>query len=103
MVNKGLGNWVSDDQRNSVFGYFGTCPFVGGIIGTAFAVHLQETYGWRQAHYIPSIVCVLMGALILYFFQSPKELNCEVPGKESNIVSNKEQNAMSMQELWKIP
>jgi len=37
-ANKGLGAWVSDKERNTIFGYFGTCPFFGGIIGTAFAV-----------------------------------------------------------------
>ena len=57
-ANKGLGAWVTDAQRNTVFGYFGTCPFVGGIIGTAFAVHLQVSFGWRFVHFIPSIFCV---------------------------------------------
>ena len=39
--NKGLSAWVSDAERSTVFGYFGTCPFAGGIIGTYFAVHLH--------------------------------------------------------------
>lgn len=103
-VNKGLGAWVADDQRNTVFGYFGTCPFVGGIIGTAFAVHLQTAYGWRQTHYIPAFICFIMGGLVLWFLKSPKELNCEVPGKESNIVTSKtEQKTLTMAELWRIP
>jgi sugar phosphate permease len=41
-ANKGLGAWVSDDQRNTIFGYFGTCPFIGGIVGTAFAVCFKK-------------------------------------------------------------
>jgi sugar phosphate permease len=40
--NKGLGAWVTDQQRSTVFGYYGTCPFVGGIIGTALAVNLSR-------------------------------------------------------------
>ena len=58
--NKGLGAWVSDAQRHVVFGYFGTCPFVGGILGTALAVHLQDRYGWRQVHSLPAFFCVLI-------------------------------------------
>jgi sugar phosphate permease len=57
-ANKGLGAWVTDSQRNTIFGYFGTCPFVGGILGTALAVHLQESLGWREVHIYPSIFCV---------------------------------------------
>ncbi len=37
-ANKGLGAWITDRQRNFVFGLFGTCPFAGGILGTALAV-----------------------------------------------------------------
>jgi sugar phosphate permease len=37
-ANKGLGAWVTDSQRNFVLGLFGTCPFAGGILGTALAV-----------------------------------------------------------------
>ena len=35
---KTLGSWYPDNVRNSVFGVFGTCAFVGGIVGTALAV-----------------------------------------------------------------
>lgn len=57
-ANKGLAAWVSDSQRSTIFGYFGTCPFVGGILGTAFAVHLLNTYGWRYVHIYPALFCV---------------------------------------------
>lgn len=102
-ANKGLGAWVSDEQRNSIFGYFGSCPLVGGILGTAFAVHLQTTLGWRQVHYIPSIFVIMMGVLVLMVLKSPKELNVEVPGKESNAVKGKEEKTLTTAELWAIP
>lgn len=102
-ANKGLGAWVSDKERNTIFGYFGTCPFFGGIIGTAFAVHLQQNYGWRKVHFLPSLFCMIMGSIIVLLFKQPKELNVEVPGKESNSVTPKEQKEMNMRDLWKIP
>lgn len=102
-ANKGLGAWVADSERNRIFGYFGTCPLVGGILGTAFAVHMQKEYGWRSCHYLPSFVCILMGFVVLFILKSPKELNTEVPGKESNLTANKETKALSLKELWAIP
>lgn len=42
-----------------------------------------------------------MGLLVYSFYQSPKELNVDVPGKDAS--SNKESKSLSMFELWKIP
>ena len=67
--NKGLGAWVSDAQRNTVFGYYGTCPFVGGILGTALAVSLLDQYGWRHVHSLPSFFCVI-NSLFIDLFQN---------------------------------
>ena len=44
-----------------------------------------------------------MGVLVLYFLKSPKELNVEVPGKESNVTSGKETKSLTTAELWAIP
>ena len=70
-------------------------------MGTALAVHLQETLGWRYVHVYPSILCVccffiqsvkktfydylqlkvIMGIAIYFLYRSPKELNVDIPGK----------------------
>ena len=46
-----------------------------------------------------------MGCVVLLLFKQPKDLNVEVPGKESNHVANKEAGAKvyTTRELWKIP
>ena len=41
---KTLGSWYPDKVRNSVFGIFGTCAFVGGIVGTALAVSIADYF-----------------------------------------------------------
>ena len=39
-----LSTWFSEGQKNTVFGFFGTCAFAGGIVGTALAVSLGLHY-----------------------------------------------------------
>ncbi|XP_052780279.1 glucose-6-phosphate exchanger SLC37A2-like isoform X2 [Mya arenaria] len=100
---KAVGSWFPDNVLNSVFGVYGTCTFAGGIIGTALAVWLQTSYGWRSAFFIPSAVVGCMGLLVLLFFQQPDELNIQVPGKASSTPSKSKASALSWLQLLKIP
>lgn len=101
---KTLGSWYPDKVRNSVFGIFGTCAFAGGIIGTALAVYLQTSYGWRSAFLTPSIIVASMGVLVLLFFPQPQEVNMEVPGKEQiSGGKNSFKTELTWLQLWKIP
>lgn len=59
-------------------------------------------YGWRYVHYIPSLLCIVLGCLVLLLFKQPKELNLEIPGKEANF-SKESGKTYSIKELWKIP
>ncbi|XP_060562120.1 uncharacterized protein LOC132721762 isoform X2 [Ruditapes philippinarum] len=103
---KALGSWYSDKVRNSVAGMFGTCAFSGGIIGTALAVWLQTSYGWRSAFLTPSLLVLGLGFVVLLFFQQPDEVNIEVVGKESIKSAEGSSNnntKLSWIQLWKIP
>jgi OPA family glycerol-3-phosphate transporter-like MFS transporter 1/2 len=59
-------------------------------------------YGWRYVHYIPSLLCTVLGCLVLLLFKQPKELNAEVPGKEAHY-SKESEKTYTIRELWKIP
>ncbi|UJR29026.1 hypothetical protein I4U23_010243 [Adineta vaga] len=102
-AGKGLGAWVTDIQRNSVFGLFGTCPFAGGIIGTALAVYIQGKDGWRLVHFQPSIYCIIAGFAVLIFFREPSELNMVVPGKESASKGTDLRTKMTIMEVYQLP
>ncbi|CAI9720523.1 glucose-6-phosphate exchanger SLC37A2-like [Octopus vulgaris] len=99
---KVLGEWFPERIRNSVFGMFGTCAFGGGIIGTALAVYLQTSYGWRKSFTLPSIIVFSFGILVFVLFKQPNELNIEVPGKENQNLTE-EKKKMSFLEIMKIP
>ncbi|KAK3101363.1 hypothetical protein FSP39_003025 [Pinctada imbricata] len=100
---KSLGAWYPDNVRNSVFGMFGTCAFAGGIIGTALAVYLQTSQGWRSVFFTPSVIVLVLGVLVLMLFQQPEEVGIDVPGKEKTASSTKASNNVSWMQLWKIP
>ncbi|CAF1019288.1 unnamed protein product [Rotaria sordida] len=102
-ANKGLGAWVTDTQRNFIFGLFGTCPFAGGILGTALAVYIQGKDGWRFVHFQPSIYCIIAGFLVLFLFREPSELNMAVTGKESVTKSSDLRSRMTIMEVCRLP
>ncbi|CAF0803345.1 unnamed protein product, partial [Didymodactylos carnosus] len=101
-ANKGLGSWVTDSQRNFVFGLFGTCPFVGGVLGTILATYIQGKDGWRLVHFRPALLCIAAGFSVLFMFREPSELRMIVPGKDI-VNQSKEQRRMSVLEVWKTP
>ncbi|CAF0748459.1 unnamed protein product [Adineta steineri] len=102
-ANKGLGAWVTDIQRNFVFGLFGTCPFAGGILGTALAVYIQGKDGWRLVHFQPSIFCIIAGILVLFLFREPSELRMSVTGKESPVKATDNRPRMTIMEVYRLP
>ncbi|CAF1101653.1 unnamed protein product [Rotaria sordida] len=102
-ANKGLGAWVTDTQRNFIFGLFGTCPFAGGILGTALAVYIQGKDGWRFVHFQPSIYCIIAGFSVLFLFREPSELNIAVTGKESVTKSSDLRSRMTIMEVCRLP
>jgi len=102
-ANKGLGAWVTDIQRNFVFGLFGTCPFAGGIIGTAMAVYIQSRDGWRFVHFHPSIFCIVAGFLVLFLFREPSELKMTVVGKETQTKTSDLRTRMTIKEVFHLP
>ncbi|CAF2090677.1 unnamed protein product [Rotaria magnacalcarata] len=101
-ANKGLGAWVTDAQRNFIFGLFGTCPFAGGILGTALAVYIQGKDGWRFVHFQPSVYCIIAGFLVLVLFREPSEIKIAVAGKESSKASDIRPR-ITIMEVYRLP
>lgn len=100
---KSLGAWYPDNVRNTVFGMFGTCAFAGGIGGTSLAVYLQKAYGWRSVYATPSIIMIIIGIIVWFFYQQPEEVGIEVPGKDKNATSSKTAGKLTWLQLLKIP
>lgn len=101
--SRALSDWFPDEQRNSVFGVFGTSAFAGGILGTSLAVYLQSMYGWRAVHVMPSLLCMCFGLLVMLVLRTPEELSVAVPGKSAPAAKAADSAAPTWREVWGIP
>ncbi|XP_048586602.1 putative glycerol-3-phosphate transporter 5 isoform X2 [Nematostella vectensis] len=105
---KTLGMWFNDQQRTTIFGFFGTCTFGGGILGSALAVQLQSMYGPDMAYIflIPSLIVGGTGLVVFMFIRSPEELGMQIPGKEpiskSSSSSPVQTRSLSYIQLWRL-
>lgn len=102
-----LSLWFSDDSRNSIFGIFGTCCFVGGLAGTGLAVYLQASYGWRAVFLPPAAIVAVMGVVVLLMGFDPDGRGLVVPGRAANqlesTTSKKSSVKIPFMTLWRIP
>ncbi|KAK7077144.1 hypothetical protein SK128_018678 [Halocaridina rubra] len=83
-----LSRWYSDESRNSIFGMFGTCCFVGGLAGTGLAVYLQALYGWRSVFLPPGSFVALIGLLVFFIGRLPEEVGITIPGRAADQASS---------------
>ncbi|KAI3380461.1 hypothetical protein SNEBB_001687 [Seison nebaliae] len=95
-ANKCLGTWVNDKNRSFVFGMFGTCPFLGGIVATVIATYIQSQYGWRMTHYVPAILVISCAFLSFVFFYDNVQHSI-------NTKSDGNTNEYSLKNIWNIP
>ncbi|KAF6039041.1 hypothetical protein EB796_002658 [Bugula neritina] len=110
---KVLSSWFTEQQKNTVFGFFGTCAFAGGIIGTGLAVYFRSTFGsWRQVHFIPSIFVIAVGILCYIMYRESKEAGyniteenstTKIPSAEDVESDSPSQSTLSFRELAQLP
>ncbi|CAG7835331.1 unnamed protein product [Allacma fusca] len=105
---KAVCAWYPDAKLNSIIGFMSTSVFVGGALGTALAVQLQSSYGWKMVHVPPGVAAVALGVLVYCVLYTPEEKHMSIPGKE--VVVNSLQRIgeepppkKTMWQMWKIP
>ena len=62
-----LSQWFPKKQLATWYGFFGIAHYLGeGLtyVGTAFLV---ASLGWRQAFFIPGVVCIVLSFIVFYF------------------------------------
>lgn len=79
-----LSRWFSDASRNSVFGMFGTCCFLGGLAGTGLAVYMQAEHGWRSVFLPPAVIVACLGVLVSLLGKNPADLGLVVPDRAAD-------------------
>ena len=83
---KCISDWFPKDELATVFGVTGSVIYAGGILGTSLAVYLQQLYSpdLRMIFVIPSVVCLVMAALVMLLLRTPQEVGITVPEKDAN-------------------
>ena len=104
---KALSSWYSNEHRASIFGLWGTCIFVGGVVGTSLTVYLQYIYSPKLEiiFIIPSLIVFIIGILVFFTLKTPSELDIDSDkGTEENLVENLDSpNVLDVCRLEKVP
>ncbi|CAL4167726.1 unnamed protein product [Meganyctiphanes norvegica] len=104
-----LARWVSDKARNSAFGVFGTCCFVGGVGGTALSVTLLAQEGWRGVFITPAIIVGTLAILVLFLAFEPHERGLMIPGRvfesqqTKKVEPTQPAQVLSMIQVFRLP
>ncbi|XP_054751908.1 uncharacterized protein LOC129257572 [Lytechinus pictus] len=101
-----LGQCFNTQQRNSLFGIWGTCTFAGGIFGTAVAVYLRATYNWQTTFFIPSIFVCFVGVLVVVMLiEPPMGIPLTETAQEALPGLNPKQSSSTLpwMKLWSLP
>nr|XP_006825125.1 PREDICTED: sugar phosphate exchanger 2-like [Saccoglossus kowalevskii] len=99
---KGLGEWFSGQQLNTILGTWGTCVFAGGVMGTSLAVYLQSMYGWRSTFLLPSFIVIFLGILVSLLLKKPNKSHIEVDTVNIS-ESTSTQQQLTFWQIWKVP
>ena len=80
---KSLSVWYTNEKLATIFGLWGTCIFVGSIIGTGLAVYLQMMYmpDVKMIFIVPSIIVLLVAVIVHFLLRTPEEVKIIVDGK----------------------
>ena len=101
---KSLSSWYSGEERASIFGFWGTCPFAGGIIGTSLAVYIQSLYSpdLKIIFIAPSLFVLFLGLLVFFTLKTPSDLHIVIPGTETQTVIDKSEKSLSVYEIFSL-
>jgi len=69
-----LSNWTTSKRRGTVMGLIATCYTAGNVFSWLLAGQLCQSFGWRAAFWVPSLLLVPV-AIVFYTFlrNSPEE------------------------------
>ena len=60
-----LTHWYSKKERGRVWGLWNTSHNFGGAVIPLIVAAIASQYGWRMAMYVPGVICILMGTILI--------------------------------------
>ncbi|KJE92737.1 hypothetical protein CAOG_03647 [Capsaspora owczarzaki ATCC 30864] len=80
---KALAPWIPEENRGVVFGLWGTCQSIGGVLGTLIAVHQFQTGTWRDTFFLPSAIVFVIGVAQFFLTKTPQEAHMQPPNERA--------------------
>jgi sugar phosphate permease len=68
-----LSNWNTSKRRGTVMGLISTCYQVGNVLSLLLAGVLCESFGWRAAFWVPSLILMPMAVVFFLFVRNAPE------------------------------
>jgi sugar phosphate permease len=68
-----LSNWNTSKRRGTVMGLISTCYSVGNVMSWVLAGQLCESFGWRAAFWVPSLILMPMAVVFFLFLRNAPE------------------------------
>ena len=68
-----LSNWNTSKRRGTVMGLISTCYSVGNVMSWVLAGLLCESFGWRAAFWVPSLILMPMAVVFFLFLRNAPE------------------------------
>ena len=68
-----IANWTTSKRRGTVMGLISTCYSVGNVLSWLLAGQLCESFGWRAAFWVPSLVLVPVAIVFSIFVRNSPE------------------------------
>lgn len=68
-----IANWTTSRRRGTVIGLISTCYTVGNVLSWLLAGFLCDTYGWRTAFWVPSLILVPVAVVFFLFLRNSPE------------------------------
>lgn len=60
-----LTHWYAKSERGRWWGLWSTSHNVGGAVIPLIVAVIAGSYGWRMAMYVPGVLCILMGLILI--------------------------------------
>lgn len=60
-----LTHWYSQKERGTWWGFWNTSHNVGGLLIPLIAAYAAQTWGWREAMFVPGVLCIIVGFFLM--------------------------------------
>jgi OPA family sugar phosphate sensor protein UhpC-like MFS transporter len=105
-----LNFWYEKSERGFWYSICSASHNLGGAIIPLLSVHCAMTYGWRYAMFIPAIISITMGIILIFLLRDvPRTLKLPTvedfklePNEYTDLVEVKKHPSLSMREITKL-